>query len=107
MKRKKIAMHVLCFAVIFAYSLCIGCLFRRLTGIHCPFCGMTRAHLALLKGDLKSAFEFHKLFFLGIPFILGLIHLHLLKGNKILFIFDFTFLIISGIAFLINYILTF
>ena len=40
--------------------------------IPCPLCGMTRAHIALLKGDIELAFAYNPLFFLGIPFILSL-----------------------------------
>lgn len=38
-----------------------GCPFRNLTGINCPFCGMTRATLALGEGDWSAAFGFHPL----------------------------------------------
>ncbi len=32
-----------------------GCLFRKLTGVACPGCGMTRAAAALAEGDLAGA----------------------------------------------------
>ncbi|MCF7675935.1 MAG: DUF2752 domain-containing protein [Akkermansiaceae bacterium] len=34
-----------------------GCSFHRLTGLHCPGCGMTRAMAAILRGDLAAAFR--------------------------------------------------
>ncbi len=37
----------------------IFCTFRRLTGIPCPGCGMTRAMAALARGDLGAAVRFH------------------------------------------------
>lgn len=41
--------------------------------IRCPFCGMTRAHLAALRLDFSTAFYYHPVFFLGIPYLLLLI----------------------------------
>lgn len=38
------------------------CAFRRVTGLPCPGCGMTRAWASLLRGDLYSAWKFHPLF---------------------------------------------
>ena len=37
------------------------CIFSRITGYPCPGCGMTRAVLAVLRGDLRAAFSFHPL----------------------------------------------
>lgn len=42
------------------------CPFRALFGISCPCCGMTRALLAALRGDLAAAFQYHPL----LPFLL-------------------------------------
>ena len=44
------------------------CLIRGLTGIPCPSCGMSRAIIAVINGDIINAFKFHPLFWL--PFIL-------------------------------------
>lgn len=38
-----------------------ACPFHRLTGIDCPFCGMTRATIALGRGDLRTALHLHPL----------------------------------------------
>ena len=38
-----------------------SCPFRFATGIDCPFCGMTRATLALGRGDWHTALAFHPL----------------------------------------------
>ncbi len=35
------------------------CLFHRLTGLDCPGCGMTRAFLSLLRGDVPGALHLH------------------------------------------------
>lgn len=36
-----------------------GCLFRRITGLECPGCGMTRASYAFLNGRFLEAFWFN------------------------------------------------
>jgi hypothetical protein len=38
-----------------------GCPFRATTGVNCPFCGMTRATIALGHGDVHGALGFHPL----------------------------------------------
>ena len=40
------------------------CLFKIVTGLPCPGCGLTRAFSAVMHGDMKSAFFFHPLFWL-------------------------------------------
>lgn len=42
----------------------IGCVFRFATGVPCPGCGMTRAYLAFLSGDVACALAFHPLFWM-------------------------------------------
>ena len=44
------------------------CVIRGLTGVPCPSCGMSRAIIAVINGDIIDAFKFHPLFWL--PFIL-------------------------------------
>ena len=39
----------------------IGCVFRAITGVDCPFCGMTHATVALGGGDLRGAHAAHPL----------------------------------------------
>ena len=48
------------------------CIFRRVTGIPCPSCGMTRSFISLFSGDIASAFFMHPLFWL-VPVIFGLL----------------------------------
>ncbi len=43
-----------------------GCPLKATTDIDCPFCGMTRATLAMGRGDLGTALEYHPL----APFVL-------------------------------------
>ena len=47
----------------------IYCLFKKLLGIPCPGCGMTRAYLALLRLDIRGAFEMHPMFW-SVPILL-------------------------------------
>lgn len=43
-------------------------------GICCPFCGMTRAHLAALRLDFSTATYYNPVFFLGVPCIFFMVH---------------------------------
>lgn len=55
-----------------------------LFGIPCPGCGLTRATLALLSGDVRSAIGFHPLVFLLAPLYFGLLGaaaVSYLRGN--------------------------
>ncbi len=55
---------ILVFAVIvmLLYIFKIPCVFRALSGIPCPACGMTRACLSFLRLDFAAALEYHSLF---------------------------------------------
>ena len=57
-----------------AYTLCT---LRRVTGIPCPGCGMTRALGALARGEVAQAVHMHPL---AIPFVLELVALWLAAG---------------------------
>ena len=48
-------------------ALGVTCPIRFLTGISCAGCGMSRAWLSLLRGDLAAAFAYHPLFWLPVP----------------------------------------
>lgn len=45
----------------------VTCPILFLTGISCAGCGMSRAWMALLRGDVAAAFRFHPLFWLPVP----------------------------------------
>ena len=54
----------------------VPCAFRAIFGIRCPFCGMTRATMALARGDLAGALAAHPLaplVLLGIAWALWLL----------------------------------
>lgn len=77
-KTKLILRILLCLIILillFAFSLLAGCPVRKLTGIPCPACGITRAYLSLFKGDLSGAFNYHPLFFLAVPAFILVIRL--------------------------------
>ena len=50
----------------------IGCVFRTVTGIPCPGCGMTRAWLAVLRLDFAAALAYHPLFWI-VPAAIALV----------------------------------
>ena len=57
--------------IISSASLLLGsaCPTYWMLGICCPFCGMTRAHLAAMRLDFAAAFYYHPVFFTGVPMI--------------------------------------
>ncbi len=97
-------MHAACISVLLIYAFFAGCLFHRITGFDCPFCGMTRAHLKFFCGEFKEAFSYHRLFPLGLPFVSVLAHMRVLKRKKPFFIAGFCFVCVSAAAFTVNYI---
>lgn len=68
MTAKKRAVRRLCalLAAVGVLVLLYHCPFRYFFGTACPGCGMTRALLAVLRGDLSAAFGYHPLW----PFLL-------------------------------------
>lgn len=48
--------------VILLYKNKIDCIFKSLLNIHCFGCGMTRAYIALLHGNIVQAFRWHFMF---------------------------------------------
>ena len=58
-------------AVVLLYGgmegLGVTCPIRFFTGVSCAGCGMSRAWLALLRGDISAAWGYHPLFWLPVP----------------------------------------
>ena len=52
-----------------------GCLFHRVTNLHCPGCGMTRATLSILHGRWEDAIRFNTVGIILLPATLALISL--------------------------------
>ena len=77
--RQNLYIKILCtgfafFAVMALYWLWIGkiqlCLPRLFTGVPCPGCGLTRAAIAMIKGDFAGSFRMHPLL---LPVVLTLL----------------------------------
>ena len=62
----------------------IPCLFHYATGLQCPGCGLTRASLALLRGDLQAAYNFNQLAFFVPLFLAAWYFAKRSKNSKIL-----------------------
>lgn len=80
--KKKIFMYILPVIIVFAVIF-IGdsCIIRNITGLPCPSCGMTRAYFAFFKGDIKTAFFYHPLFWL-VPIIFISLTSKKVRNNK-------------------------
>jgi hypothetical protein len=50
----------------------IPCLFNYVTGLQCPGCGLTRASMAILRGDFQAAYNFNQLVFFAPLFLAAL-----------------------------------
>ncbi|MBQ8229097.1 MAG: DUF2752 domain-containing protein [Clostridia bacterium] len=104
--RKKLFRFAVILVVGIVYSLFIGCPLFKLFNIRCPFCGMTRAHIALFTKGLNDALAQHNLFFLGIPILLSIFTLDFTKKHKHVYIATIIFLIIAFTAIFIHYFFT-
>ncbi len=65
-----ILLFVLYLFMINKYNFYIPCIFKKITGLYCPGCGITRCFLSLLKLDYYSAFRYNMLVFLLLPFLI-------------------------------------
>ncbi|MCR4705822.1 MAG: DUF2752 domain-containing protein [Lachnospiraceae bacterium] len=68
---KDLIMLILALLLVFTIfdALGIGCPIRFVTGVSCMGCGMSRAWIALLHLDLKSAYCYHPLFWVPALFV--------------------------------------
>lgn len=71
----------------------VTCPIKYLTGVSCAGCGMSRAWLALLRGDLVAAFAYHPLVLLPVPAAL----LFLLRKRLPRWVFDVGFWVCGGL----------
>lgn len=77
----------------------IGCPIKFATGISCAGCGMTRAWLALLRLDVKAAFEYHPLFWLP-PCAVIVFAMKGKMSEKVYKILLFTIVLLFGIVYI-------
>lgn len=71
--KRELIVTAVCAAVLAAfYIFHPRCVIEELSGVPCPTCGMTRAWLSALRGDLVRAFRFHPLFWAVPPLYLFL-----------------------------------
>ena len=84
---KKIKQHIplaiagiCCWVLVFFFAGTL-CPVRQISGLPCPGCGTTRAVLALLRGDIRQALEFHPLIFITLAAILIFILAYILRIN--------------------------
>ena len=47
----------------------IPCVFRMVTGLKCPGCGVSRMAISLIELDFKSAFEYNAVILCSLPFL--------------------------------------
>ena len=67
---KKLAFLFFYLLVVFVMNrLGVTCIFKFFTGIDCPGCGLTRAALSLLEGDLRAAAGYNVMVF-SLPLLL-------------------------------------
>lgn len=79
----------------------IPCPIRHWVGIPCPGCGMSRAYLSLLQGDVVGAFRYHRMFWsMPILVVYYLTDGRLFKRKWM----DSAILIAIAIGFIINWI---
>ena len=66
----------------------IPCLFRMVTGLYCPGCGVTGMSLHLLRLEFREAFLCHPVLFVELPFLVLLLIrkavAYVKSGNKVL-----------------------
>lgn len=86
--------------LFFSNNIVIPCIFKLITGFYCPGCGITRAILSILKGDVYQAFRYNSIIFIDIPVIVALLICNKLykeneKFKKVENIIIYTLLVIT------------
>lgn len=97
---KKLTVSVVALLTIgFIIGIGYGCVFRNIWGISCPSCGLSKAWLALLHGNIAEAFSIHPMFFFA-PMLM----LYCCKNRPIISRHvDIAILSLLGIAYIVLY----
>lgn len=75
MRRHAVLWVSLAAFLLLAWSLTgTSCTLRSITGLPCPGCGLTRALIAVLRGDLAAALQLHPLFWLAPPVLAAVLY---------------------------------
>jgi hypothetical protein len=68
-----VAAGVLYYLIVSFTGFAIPCVFRKITGLYCPGCGVTGMLTHIVRLDFKGAFECNQVLFVISPFILYLL----------------------------------
>ncbi|HPT78617.1 MAG TPA: DUF2752 domain-containing protein [Candidatus Atribacteria bacterium] len=101
---RKLAIHLIALVLIFIAALMskyisIPCIFRELTSIPCPTCGLTRSVRALVTGSLRLSLYYHPLTMLFAGLLLLALHRRRLRISKRAF--DLILIACSMIVFIV------
>lgn len=77
--KRFLQIHLTVLLVFLLMILFYKCPFSYFFRTACPGCGITRAHLAALRFDFKTAFQYHPLFFTVAPILLYTAHRNKLR----------------------------
>ena len=93
---------IICFFILIISVLDIGCPFLFLFKIPCPTCGVTRAILAFLRGDLKSYLRFQPM---AIPLLFAVwlaLHQRLFSQKRMVWSIVFSIVVFNLILYLVR-----
>ncbi len=75
--KKKITITLICFASLIIYLILgnkfhiyLACPIKKLTGLYCPGCGITRMFYSLITFNFYQAFRYNPLLFCSLPIFL-------------------------------------
>ena len=106
--KKEIGRHILYFFIICLFIFVItyydiGCPILRFVGIPCPTCGVTRAIVSLIKGDLRGYFSYHPL---AVPLAVAvalMIHAQRLKHPKGIIFFSVSVAVVNLVLYIAKF----
>ncbi|MDD6466814.1 MAG: DUF2752 domain-containing protein [Erysipelotrichaceae bacterium] len=96
---KKVILLLIVVSLLYVFD--IHCIFRTIFQIPCPTCGMTRAWIALCKGNLQQAMNVHPLFCLGPIVVMEVIFYDSWKQKR----WFSVMVIMTGVLFFLVYII--